>query len=59
LHDAFTPVDQLGGWGILVGKAVELTAHADDYTTQPAGASGSAIACGVIKADATGAPPSP
>jgi Cu/Zn superoxide dismutase len=41
---------QAGGGNDLMGKAIVVHEHADDYTTQPAGNSGKRIACGVIAA---------
>lgn len=40
----------LTGPNSVIGRAVIITSHFDDYTTQPDGRSGQAIACGVIKA---------
>lgn len=42
-----------GAAGSVVGRSVVVHAKADDMTTQPSGASGDRIACGVIEADAT------
>jgi Cu-Zn family superoxide dismutase len=39
-------------WNAIVGKAVVLHAKADDEKSQPAGAAGDRIACGVIQAAA-------
>ena len=42
--------------GEIIGRAVIIHDHPDDFTTQPSGNSGTKIACGVIRA-ATGAGP--
>lgn len=42
-----------GAAGSVVGRSVVVHAKADDMKTQPSGASGDRIACGVIEADAT------
>lgn len=54
LHDAAYPVEERGGWGMLVGKPVVLYERADDGTTQPNGNAGNPIACGVIVKQAGG-----
>jgi superoxide dismutase, Cu-Zn family len=38
----------LSGYAAIVGRSVVIHEKADDYTSQPAGASGARIACGVI-----------
>lgn len=39
-----------GGRSSILGRTVIVTAHPDDFTTQPTGNSGPAVACGVIRA---------
>ncbi|HYX37378.1 MAG TPA: superoxide dismutase family protein [Oligoflexus sp.] len=43
-------VKGLTGWDAIVGKSVVVHAQGDDLKTQPSGASGDRIACGVIEA---------
>lgn len=54
--DLYTDGLQLGTGGAtdILGRAVVLHAQPDDYATQPAGASGARVACGVIS-NSTGA----
>ncbi len=41
------------GENSIIGHSIIVHADPDDYTTQPAGASGKKIACGIIEADAS------
>lgn len=54
--DIYTPGLQIGTGSEtdILGRALVLHAQADDYTSQPAGASGARIACGVIRDDSAG-----
>lgn len=47
-HDAVDPRIELGGPRSIIGRAVILHAGEDDQTSQPSGAAGARIACGVI-----------
>jgi Cu-Zn family superoxide dismutase len=40
-----------GGTNDIVGRAVVVHAQPDDFTTQPSGAAGARIACGVVESD--------
>jgi Cu-Zn family superoxide dismutase len=42
-------VIRLDGENSIVGKAIIVHAGADDFTTQPSGAAGERVACGVIE----------
>lgn len=49
--------ENVGGWDVIIGKAVILHEKADDFQTQPSGNSGNRISCGVItKADKVSEP---
>lgn len=55
-HAHYQRVDKvitLEGEQSIVGRSVIVHSDVDDYTTQPAGASGSKISCGVIEAVST------
>ena len=52
-HAHYERVDHLialEGKNSIIGRSIVVHADADDYTSQPAGASGAKIACGVIEA---------
>jgi Cu-Zn family superoxide dismutase len=53
-HAHYERIDKaikLDGPNSIIGRSVIVHADRDDYKTQPAGASGAKIVCGVIKAD--------
>lgn len=53
-HAHYERIDKtiaLDGKNSIVGRSLIVHLDADDYKTQPAGASGSKIACGIIEAD--------
>lgn len=55
-HAHYERVDKVisfEGNNSIIGRSVIIHADADDYKSQPAGASGAKIACGVIEAEAT------
>ena len=49
-YERFDTISRLEGPDSIVGKSVIIHADADDFVTQPAGASGAKIACGIIQA---------
>lgn len=49
-YERIDKVISLEGEDSIIGRSIIIHADADDYKTQPAGASGAKIACGVIEA---------
>lgn len=49
-YERIDKVIQLNGPEAIIGRSIIIHEKEDDYTTQPAGASGSRISCGIVEA---------
>lgn len=50
MEDVHYNLKELGGWEVILGKAVIIHEKADDLKTQPTGNAGGRIACGILTA---------